>query len=327
LYAAIYRAFRRRRSLLLLNLEKQVQIEELPWIAAIDRFRDNNLSSRQLARQALEEITQLTIVSFPHAILPNKLLQELRALAKSAEFDIPLVDEVAADIFMGQFSDKFLEAANRAADLIDGSVYATYYAINCNEIRKLQRAKATPATGWFSSSKPKLNAFAELCASRAGVELGTWNPATNGMIIEQQQILTTQNLGPLLRGLGLTDAIREQLGDMSRRCFQWICERHQMKIDRWHARLIMVKNTAYAWRQMIFYLSLLPKQEVARFLDWANTHLEKQRADFVSRFRPVLQGLSLANDGQEIGKPAERTLGAHRFLGWSKDRHWLLAEP
>ena len=32
LYAAIYRAFRQRRSLLLLNLEKQVQIEELPWV-------------------------------------------------------------------------------------------------------------------------------------------------------------------------------------------------------------------------------------------------------------------------------------------------------
>src|SRR5262249_35710066 len=43
LYAAIYRAFRRRRSLLLLNLEKQVQIEELPWVAAIERFRSDNL--------------------------------------------------------------------------------------------------------------------------------------------------------------------------------------------------------------------------------------------------------------------------------------------
>ena len=91
--------------------------------------------------------------------------------------------------------------------------------------------------------------------------LGTWDPATNGMIIEQQQILTTQNLAALLAGLGLTDAIRFRLGEMARYCFHWICERQQMKIDRWHARLIMVKNTAYAWRQMIFFLSLLPKEE------------------------------------------------------------------
>ena len=63
LYAAIYRSFRQRRSLLLLNLEKQVQIEELPWVAAIDGFRNETLSSRQLASQTLEEITLLTITS------------------------------------------------------------------------------------------------------------------------------------------------------------------------------------------------------------------------------------------------------------------------
>ena len=105
LYAATYRAFRRRRSLLLLNLEKQIEIEELPWVAAIDRFRSENLSSRELARQTLHEVTLLTITSFPHAILPNKLLQELRALAKGADLTIPLVDEVAADIFMGSFPE------------------------------------------------------------------------------------------------------------------------------------------------------------------------------------------------------------------------------
>ena len=206
LYAAIYRAFRHRRSLLLLNLEKQVQIEELPWVAAIDRFRDKDLSSRQLAAQALEEVTLLTITSFPHAILPNKLLQELRALAKSAELDIPLVDEVAADIFMGHFSGKFVEAAKRTTNLIEGSLYATYYGIDCGEVRHLP-APTTPTTQqkWFRKTAP--NAFAALCSARAGVPLGTWDPATNGMIIEQQQILTTQNLAALLTVPGLADAL------------------------------------------------------------------------------------------------------------------------
>ncbi|HUE84108.1 MAG TPA: hypothetical protein VMM84_18540 [Pyrinomonadaceae bacterium] len=68
----------------------------------IDRFRTESLSSRDLSRQALEEVTLLTGTSFPHAIIPNKLLQELRALVKGAGLDIPLVDEVAADIFMGE---------------------------------------------------------------------------------------------------------------------------------------------------------------------------------------------------------------------------------
>jgi len=143
LYAATYRAFRRRRSLLLLNLEKQIQIEELPWVAAVDRFRSENLSSRELAKQTLHEVTLLAITSFPFAILPNKLLQELRALAKGADLTIPLVDEVAADIFMGEFSQKFPESAKRAADLLDRSLYATYFGIDYNEVRSIPEAEET----------------------------------------------------------------------------------------------------------------------------------------------------------------------------------------
>ena len=93
------------------------------------------------------------------------------------------------------------------------------------------------------------------------------------MIIEQQQILTTQNPTSLFAGLDLIDVLRDQLGDMAKLCFRWICKRHQMKIDKWHARLIMVKNTAYAWRQMVFFLALLPDRSVADFLVWAEDHL------------------------------------------------------
>jgi hypothetical protein len=39
LYGAVYTAFRRRRSLLLLNLESQVKLGELPWVRAIDPYR------------------------------------------------------------------------------------------------------------------------------------------------------------------------------------------------------------------------------------------------------------------------------------------------
>jgi hypothetical protein len=313
LYAATYRAFRRRRSLLLLNLEKQIQIGELPWTAAIDRFRSEDLSSRELARQTLREVTLLTITSFPHAIIPNKLLQELRALAAGAELAIPLVDELAADIFMGKFSGKFLEASKRAASLLGGSLYARYYAIDYEEICRIQ-------------ARPEKEAalFAQLCASRAGVSLGTWHPATNGMIIEQQQILTTQNLAALFAGLDLTDAVRGQIGGMATQCFRWICRRQQMKRDNWHAGLIMLKNTAYAWRQMIFFLALLPGREVADFLSWAQGHLGAQPEGFRIRFSPTLAGLILAANGHSIDGDHARRQGARRFLGWSKKRHWLL---
>jgi len=325
LYAAIYRAFRRRRSLLLLNLEKQIQIEELPWIAAIERFRNENLSNREMAAQVLEELTVLTLSSFPHAIIPNKLLQEFRALVKGAEMDIPLVEEVAADIFMGEFSGKFVESAKRAATLLDGTVYATYYGIDCQEILRLPETKEEPRKSLWGARKD-LNPFVQICASRADVPMGTWDPATNGMIIEQQQILTTQNLAALWAGLELTASLGPHLPDMAKRCFIWICKRQQMKTDKFHARLIMLKNTAYAWRQMLFFLALLPKEEVPEFLQWAQRHLEKQREGFRNRFAPAWKGLLLAAEGRPLETETVIALGARRFCGWSKTTHWLLAD-
>jgi hypothetical protein len=145
------------------------------------------------------------------------------------------------------------------------------------------------------------------------------------MIIEQQQILTTQNLATLFSGLELTDALRDQLDEMAKQCFTWICRRHQMKIDKWHARLIMLKNTAYAWRQMVFFLALLPKSNVADFLRWAESHFDVQQEEFQNRFRPALQGLVFAAGGSSIDSGSAPP-GIRQFLGWSKTKHWLLAD-
>ena len=322
LYAVIYHAFRRRRSLLLLDLEKQIQIEELPWVAAVDRFRQENLSSKELARQALEGVLTLTISAFPQAILPNKLLQELRALAKTAELDLPLVDEVAADIFMGQFSNKFLQAAKIAGGILEGTLYATYYGIDYAEVRAIPEIRPKKTRSWFSKDPP--DPFMKLCESRAGVCYGSWDVAINGMIIEQEQILTTQNLAVPFRALNLAEVLRDRLGDLARHCFAWICKRHQMKFDKWHARLIMLKNTAYAWRQMVFFLALLPADELQNFLDWAREHLAEQSTDFQNRFIPALNGLVRAAEGNSPNQHRMFRTGGRCFLGWTKKRHWLL---
>ena len=99
LYAAVYRAFRRRRSLLLLNLASQVRLEELPWMDALTPWIGASDASRQSARRALTQATQVAVTSFPQTLLPNRLVRELRALVTASELQIPLVDELAADIF------------------------------------------------------------------------------------------------------------------------------------------------------------------------------------------------------------------------------------
>ncbi len=134
------------------------------------------------------------------------------------------------------------------------------------------------------------------------------------------------NLAALFAGLSLPDALRGQLGEMARQCFCWVCRRHQMKVDNWHARLIMLKNTAYAWRQMVFFLALLPDTGVADFLRWADDHLDEQPEEFRNRFRPALKGLILAADGRSPDSDAAAESGARRFVGWSRTRHWLLTD-
>jgi len=196
LYELCYRAFRRRRSLLLLNLDCQIRIEEIPWIAAVDSHRSSGASDEELALHTLKDVVRMNLKHFPQAIIPNKLLQEIRALAKTAKLQIPLVDELAADIFMGSFTSKFVEATVISQELLTNSLYQRYYKIEKKQLRRLD---------------PK--SFASVCYQRAAVKRSKelWGRAAeNGMVIEQQQILTTQNLGTLISLLGLQDDLRHE---------------------------------------------------------------------------------------------------------------------
>ncbi len=323
LYAATYRAFRRRRSLLLFNLEKQVQIEELPWVAALERRRQQDLTSRDLSRQTLKDVAALTLRAFPQAIIPNKLLQEFRALAKGGELPLPFVEELAADIFMDDFSPKFTQAAQQAAAYVDGTLYSRYYELDCAAVQRMPDAPPDPQRwSWFKKETPT-NPFAALCISRAAAEeRKPWEVARNGMVIEQAQILTTHNLALLFGPLGLEDELRLHLREMAEQCFAWICRRQQVKTTKWHARLIMLKQTAYAWRQMVFYVSRLSHMEAGRFIVWAEEHLADQSSDFHARFEPALRGLARVHGGGSLDDDDE----ARRFLGWTQRRHWLLED-
>ncbi|MCU9948908.1 hypothetical protein [Pseudomonas sp. PDM13] len=326
LYAATYRSFRRRRSLLLLNLQNQVALNELPWVAAVEGDRQLHAGAADAARQALVETSALTLSAFPHAILPNKLLQEFHALAKTAKLDLPFVDEIAADIFMGEFSNKFIEAARRAARLIAGTLYARYYDIDTDALATIpDRPKLQTPEPWWQRSQNGSDALTILSARRAKSELGSWHPATNGTIIEQQQILTTQNLAPLFCELDLKMLLQSRLGKLALTCFEWICARQQMRTACYHARLVMLKNTAYAWRQMVFYLSMLDESgRYSAFADIEN-HFAAQPAAFRDRFLPAMNGLRLAAAGHRLPQSEPTDEGARVFLGWSTNPHWLLS--
>jgi hypothetical protein len=319
LYGEIYAAFRRRRSLLLLNLASQVRLEELPWVQAIDSYRRNGLEGREQARQTLKQVVTLAITAFPQQILPNKLLQEIRTLADTAALKVPIVDEVAADIFMGQFSEKFLRAAQKAGELLRGSLYERYYGISYSEVQRINDVKASR---YGTATSPGFVALCTRMADSSGS--GGGYVARNGKIIEQEQILTTHNLAVLFDALGLTDAIRPRLRELADHCFEWMCRRLQQKTTPWKARLRTVKNAAYSWRQMIFFLSLLPAESVAEFLCWADEYLDRQLPAFERAFRPAVEGLRSAVNGQPVERLRGTAVHSRRFLGWCTEKHWLL---
>ncbi|MCH4897327.1 MULTISPECIES: hypothetical protein [Pseudomonas] len=315
LSVATYRAFRRRRSLLLLNMQRQVRVDDLPWVKALETEYEAGALAIEGARQALVEASALTLVAFPQAILPNKLLQEFSSLAESAKLDLPFVEEIAADIFMGAFSGKFVKAAKRSVRLMAGSLYARYYDIDMDQLAALPKQR---------NSRSNSGVLAGLCARRANADIGRWSPANNGTIIEQQQILTTQNLAILFDDLDLKTLLHDRLGSMAEACFKWICSRQQMQIKFYHARLVMLKNTAYAWRQMMFYLSMLDQSRLESVLGNIEVHFAAQSGAFQGRFLPAMIGLRMAVSGCRLTSAHQEREGCKVFLGWTTERHWLM---
>jgi hypothetical protein len=95
----------------------------------------------------------------------------------------------------------------------------------------------------------------------------------------------------------------------------------------WRAEMQGVKNSAYAWRQMIFYLSLIDDGEVFRFADWAEEYLANQREEFRLRFAPAMSGVQMVLSGGRFDRNGvDLGTGGRRFLGWTLGRHWLLPD-
>ncbi|WP_286074990.1 hypothetical protein [Stenotrophomonas sp. 59] len=306
LYAACRTAFDARRSLLLLNLQSQVRMAELPWAAGLESERQRGTPA---ARRMLADIVALALRHYPETPLPNPLLRQLRSLADSAGADLPLVEELAADIFMGAFAPGFAAAARHAGRFTAGSLYARYYGIDSMLLERLGEPR--PRTG--RQSQHRVDDLAGLCLARADLAPGQAGPAANGAVIEQVQILTTHNLAVLFDRFQLDAVLAEELPDMIQRGFSAVCTDLQQVAPHWHAWLTARKRGAYAWRQMVFFLSRLDDAGLAQSMATLRSLFAAQPSGFQRRFAPAMDGLVVASQG---GQPAQV------LLGWSP-QSWL----
>ncbi|GAA1101429.1 transcriptional regulator [Nocardiopsis composta] len=312
LVAANYRAFRNRRSLLLLNLERQVRVDELPWTQELLPHRAARKARGAAARSVLLEVGGAALAHFPGTIAPNPLVAEFSALSRAAGLGLPFTEELAADIFMGEFSPKFLRAAEIAALLLDGGLYARYYGIDYEQL--FDHGGDAPARG-----SADVSPFSLLCRRRAGAA-GS-GVAAAGMVIEQQQILTTHNLAVLVHaGVGPGDG---GWAGPARRAFA-VAAGIVERLPRLSGPLGHVKNAAFAWRQAVFFLDRCSADERREVLSWMYEHAAGLPGHAWKRLSPVLKGLDAVLDGGDLDR--DRPHDARRFLGWSDRGHWMLSD-
>jgi len=227
-----------------------VKHTKLPWAATIQHCCANDAAGRSASRRTLELIVKEALCGFPQTVLPNKLLQSCRELATAAGMtDLPLVDELATNIFEGRFSQKFLAAARAAARALgERNLYVTYYGLDA-------------AYKHIKGTKMTADDFFTLCHELAGVDQGRWGGhVANGMVIERQQLLTTQNLAVLTGALGL----EHDWVALTTKTWGWLVAALGNVPDEFGPRLRLCKDAAYAWRQLVYYVSrLLPSGEGA----------------------------------------------------------------
>jgi hypothetical protein len=319
LMAATYGAFRNRRSLLLVDLQHQVRFEELPWVRAVEQHRQTTDPVRTTAARILASLGELALQGWPGTVLPNPLVSELATLTRTAGLMLPWTEELAADIFMGTFTPKFPAAARAAAELLDGTLYAAYYGVDYATVAGIDEPTSQ---GRGRRGAPQ---FAALCHERAGVDATMWlSVAQGGAVIEQAQILTTHNLALLAGPVGVTPP--SGWATLACSAFATTC-RLAARIHGNPRPLTTIKDMAYAWRQALFYLSMVTPDEqaatMAQFDDDAAPYPDHARA----RLAPVLAGLRRVHNGGDLNPNGGPTDGrARRLVGWAPaGRHWLQA--
>lgn len=242
-------AFRKRRSLLLLNYESQVRVQELPWYSALAKINRSDDAARRssssssnrgaaasvaaaISEQARSEavavaaavardVLATTIENLPQQPLANELVSALNMIHRSARGTTavsgptPFVAEIAADIFMGGFSETFESASHAAASVLRGTLWELYFHIDYSLLQLTLPQRQQHVSRGRGGALPPAMALSALDVCRSAllqkyVALGAAGNVHNHVLGNRRTIeLVTHHVGQ--SGCVCTAARRRQL--------------------------------------------------------------------------------------------------------------------
>ena len=281
LYARLSAAFAQRRSLLLVNLEKQVRFEELPWarpLVALLAGADEGSQCDAVVREAV----RCLFTHFPATIIPNKVVSALKDVMRKGVLGAKanLTEELATDIFQGAFSPNFDAAALSAAAAMRGTVYSRYYGLEgayggaaerhaelqaeVAALKEQQAAIRVPDLTLYSSLQQEIYAKGLLVrlAKEKMVDWGcphsgaSYNTVQSGRLIEAAMVLTTHNLAQCaaMCGGSIADAGVDAAAS-ALKAWTYIVRTFVSPPTARRAVLHARRDVAYAWRQTLFFVS------------------------------------------------------------------------
>lgn len=237
----LYKSFKNMRSLLLLNLESQLKINEIPQYNVLCKVykRDSKSSnSLILSKLLLSYYTEW----FPGDIMPNRVVKMFYNLLKSEDKNLGLCEEIACDIFQRRFGEKYDTSLNIAKNNMINTLYSEYFELDDMYKNPLN------LTGLSLTLKEKYY----------GNNNAYWTNS-NGQQIHASMVLTTHNLTQLDRFLDNLDVLKV-LRNITFKLLNLLGNNTIASLE--------CSQIGHCWRNFMYYASKCSMCDISKYLNW-----------------------------------------------------------
>ena len=259
-----HRAFSIRRSRLLLDLNTQVKISEIPWYVVFkNTFQTISPDTLDLSRSIFIDY----LSNFSGTQIPNKFVD---ILSNKLGW-VGLVKEIASDIFMGSFVKTFGAQSKRRESIFGvDTPYGSYYSSAFVGFPKGSEEKTVRVKDLVLGKKETKKETKKVCSCDEftlrlymntfgmcrcdRLSKNSYSVSRNRSIIERVAVSTTHNMLHLITGMGIDDDI-ELLEKFSRVSWKKVMESAKTV---GHSKY---RYTTEACRAFLIFVSFLVKSD------------------------------------------------------------------